>query len=110
MDFKKPLKISAENLNFKKILVKTGLTLINHRQVIFIVLLIFSALAGIYVWYRSLYETEWTQEEKDNYNLSQAREVDLKTELFREIIEKLDERERRFKAEKQEVIDIFQPY
>ena len=110
MDFKKILKLSPESFDPKNTAARIGSAWMKHKQVVFILLVIFAALAGGYVWYESLYKTEWSQEQKDTYNLSQTREVNLKTDLFEEIVMNLDERGRKLDSARREAADIFKPY
>jgi hypothetical protein len=110
MDFKKSLKLSSESFNLKNTARRFGSAWMSHKQLIFILLIIVSALGGGYVWYISLYKNEWTQGEKDSYNLSQSREINLKTDLFREVVGEVDKRGAKLNSQHQPVKDIFKPY
>lgn len=110
MDLKKFLKFNPENFNLKNTAKRFGSGWLSHKQMIFILLVIISALGGGYVWYVSLFKNEWTQGEKDSYNLSQSLEINPKSDLFQEIVGGLDKREAKFSSQHQPVKDIFKPY
>lgn len=110
MDIKNLLKFKKTGSDAKKTGKKMIHCWICHQQAVFIIFVLVSAAAGSYVWYKSLYQSEWSAEEKNNYLISQNREVNLKEEEFRKVIGEIENRKNLFDSEFQPVKDIFKPY
>lgn len=83
---------------------------INHQQLIFIVLVIASAISGAYFWCRNIYWSGWNEEQKKTYSASQSREINLKEDEFKKVLQEIENRKNRFESEYQPVKDIFKPY
>ncbi len=83
---------------------------INHQQVIFIVLVLVSAVVGAYFWCKNIYWSGWSEEQKKTYNASQSREINLKEDEFKKVLAEIENRRNSFESEYQPVKDIFKPY
>ncbi len=110
MDLNNFLKIKKTGADIKKFLASAASFWVSHQQVVFIVLVIFSAVLGAYFWCRNIYRSGWSEEQKKTYNISQNREINLKEEEFKKVLAEIENRKNSFESEYQPVKDIFKPY
>lgn len=104
------LKIKKTGANIKKFLAFAASFWVSHQQVVFIILVIASAVLGAYFWYKNIYWSEWNEEQKQNYSASQSREINLKEEEFKKVLQEIESRKNLFESEYQPVKDIFKPH
>ena len=68
-----------------------------HYRLAFFIFSIVVLSLGIYFWYQSLYRSEWSSEEKNQYKKSQNSEIDLKKQEFKMVVEEIKRKENVFK-------------
>lgn len=110
MDLKNILKLNKGSLNIGKFGKKAGLFWLNHQSLFFIVFVFLAAVAGGYCWYKFQYLSGWSEEKKQEYAATQGREVNLKEEEFKKVLNELSSRKKIFESQHQEVRDIFKSY
>lgn len=99
------IKFSVSSINVVR---KFGLTLwIRHYKLFF--LLSFLALSGFaaFQWHRDLYRYRWSDEERKSFLETTSKETNFKEKQFLEAIERLEQQERAFAAERERERDIF---
>lgn len=110
MNIKELLKFDKIKRDFKK----TGQFLASYwmkcYQVVFIVVFLLAGGIGLYLWYTSLYQSDWSEEKKREYSLTQSREINLKEEDFKKVLGDIENRKKIFESEHQPLKDIFKPY
>jgi hypothetical protein len=110
MDFKKFLKFDRNGPGIKSLGKNIAADWMRWCQVIFIAIFVFSSALGLYVWYKSLYQSSWSEERKKEYSLTQNREINLKEEEFQKVLDEIERKKNNFKSEHQPIKDIFKPY
>ena len=81
-----------------------------HYRLAFFIFSIVVLSLGIYFWYQSLYRSEWSDEEKNQYKKSQNSEVDLKKQEFKMVVEEIERRGNIFKEAPSAAKNIFESY
>ncbi len=110
MNIKEFVKFNKASLGLKNIGRIIASRWTRYYQVVFIIFFISAAGAGLYFWYKSLYQSQWSDEEKKRYNMTQGREINLKEEEFRKVLEEINNKKKIFELEHRPVKDIFKPY
>ena len=105
--FKFRFKFKKGNLNVKKPAGKFFYFWIKHNKATFIIALLAVCGVGLYLFYKNLYEEQWSQEDKIQHINSQRREVNLKEDKFKKVMEEIRRKEDAYKIEFQPVNDIF---
>ena len=102
-------KFDKNSFNVKKPVRKVFSFWIKHRKAIFIIILLAVCGAGIYLFYKNLYEERWSHEDEIQYINSQRQDVNFKEDKFRKVMEEIERRERAYESEFQPVNNIFKP-
>lgn len=110
MNIKEFAKFNKASLGLKNIGRIIASYWMRYYQVIFIIIFISAAGLGLYFWYKSLYRSQWSDEEKGRYTMTQGREINLKEEEFQKVLSEIENRKNLFESEYQPVKDIFKPY
>lgn len=110
MNIKEFAKFNKAILGLKNIGRIIASRWMSYYQVIFIIIFISAAGLGLYFWYKSLYRSQWSDEEKSRYNAIQSREINLKEEEFQKVLSEIEERKKSFESDYQPIKDIFKPY
>ena len=106
----KGLKLNTINLSLKKTSKKIVSFWNGYYQFIFIALLIFFSLLGIYYWYLSLYKSSWNADRITQYSLTQNREINLKEDAYQKVLDETEKMKQDFNADVEPSKDIFKPY
>lgn len=110
MNIKEFAKFNKAVLGFKNIGRIIASRWTRYYQAIFIIIFIFAAGLGLYFWYKSLYRSQWSDEEKNRHTATQSREINLKEEEFQKVLSEIEKRKKSFESDYQPVKDIFKPY
>jgi len=81
----------------------------HYQQIIFITFFLIIALIGVFIWYRSLYLSAWSEEKKMQYTTSQTRDVNLREGEFQRVLNDIEKRKEVFNSEYNSVNNIFKP-
>jgi hypothetical protein len=81
-----------------------------HYRLIFLGFSLVVLSLGMYFWYQSLYQSEWSSERKNQYKKSQNKEVDLKEQEFKRVVGEVKRKEDAFKETPRSVKNIFKSY
>lgn len=79
-----------------------------YYKKIFIAIFVLTIGGGGYIWYISLYKSQWSEVEKQQYIDSQQKKESFKEEKFNEIIKSIEDRKSEYAGAPMEVKDIFQ--
>jgi hypothetical protein len=75
---------------------------------LFFILLFLGAMGyGGFVWYNIMYHFGWSDQQKQQYTLTQNRSIDLKEEAFNNIINNISQRKDKFATPNEKIKDIF---
>jgi hypothetical protein len=110
MDFKKFFKTEKGKEGFKNTGKKIIHLWVDYRITVFITFLLIATIAGIYFWYRNLYWSNWSDQQRKEYIATQIREINLREEDFKKVIAEIERRKEEFRVPPQTVKDIFKPY
>lgn len=76
-------------------------------RIFFVVLFIIAIIGGGYIWYASLYKSQWSGEKKQQYIDLQKKEVGFKEEDFIKVVEKIKNRKANYEKDPELVKEIF---
>ncbi len=110
MDFKKFLKFNRNGPEIKSLGKNIAAGWMRWYQIIFIAVFVLSSALGLYIWYRSLYQSSWSDERKREYSLTQNQEINLKEEEFQKVLNEIEKKKNNFQSEHLLIKDIFKPY
>lgn len=108
MQFKFETKGNS-GLNKNLFLVLGNFWLKIHKYVFFVCLLL-AIFLGLYIWRKSVTNTAWSEEKKQEYLNSLSRNVNLKEGDFEEALSDVKARKRGNLEESKEMRDIFKEY
>lgn len=99
-------------VGIKKSGIKNGIksffaSWLKNGDIVFIVVFIIFSCYGTFLMYQSLYISDWTEEEKNNYISSQQKNIQLKEGRLAEIIAEIDRRRMETRREIDSVDNIF---
>lgn len=80
------------------------------RTTLFYVLLVGVIVAGWVIWQQSLKGAGWSDQRKQEFSDSQNKNIEFKEEAFKNVIDKIEERETENNQEYQPIKDIFTAY
>ncbi|MFH0969064.1 MAG: hypothetical protein V1804_00985 [Patescibacteria group bacterium] len=107
MDFS---KFKNNYLDPKKIMGVCSAFWNNHSKLIFAIFSFAIIFLGTFFWYRIIYKSDWSSEEKEQYKNSQNKEVQLKDKELKLIIEEIDRKKSVYGEPAKEYKNIFAPY
>jgi len=81
----------------------------HYRSVFFVFSFAILSL-GMYFWYQSLYRSDWSNEEKNQYKKTQNKEVELREQEFKKVIEEIERKRNSFGVAPRLVKNIFESY
>lgn len=114
VDIKKILQFEFKSKKIKTIQAEDVLNEIKsgwfkYYQKVFIVVFVLTIAGGGYIWYSSLYNSQWSEFQKQQYIDSQQKKESFNENNFKEIIKVIDDRKNIYEGESMEVKDIFKP-
>ena len=62
---------------------------------------------GGYLWYFNLYNSQWSEAEKNTFLNTQSKETDFKKDILEKVIRKIDESQEKFNQETLPAKNIF---
>jgi hypothetical protein len=110
MDIKNIFKFKKSELGLKKTGQKIGTFWLAHQLLLFITFVFLAAAAGGYYWYKFQFFSDWSAEQKQEYANTQGRDINLKEDEFRKMLDDIANRQKIFKSEHQTAKDIFKTY
>lgn len=78
-----------------------------HYKKVFIVIFVLVIGGGGYIWYVSLYKSQWSEFQKQQYINSQEKKESFDEQVFDEIIKAIEDRRSVYEGSPMEVKDIF---
>lgn len=102
-------KINLKNINIGKLISNCGEFWFRHYRIIFALLFFLTLSASIFFWYQKLYNSQWSEEKKQQYTASQKVEVNFKENKFQDVIKAIENRKSIYESEFKKLNDIFEP-
>jgi hypothetical protein len=65
---------------------------------------------GVYFWFQITYRSDWSSEQKKQYQNSQNKEIELKEQQFKKVIEEFERKKEIYSTSIQANKDIFASY
>ncbi len=81
-----------------------------YRKACFIFFSLAVMLFGFYLWYKYLYQSDWSNEEKSQYISSKNKEVEFKDQEFKKVLQGIEVRRAAYEKPSELAKDIFKPY
>jgi len=100
-------KISKDSIDIKNIFSKCQSFWFKRYKIILLLLFSISISFGGYIWYDSIYHSDWDDEKKQQYLISQGSEVNFKEDQFDNIKKFINERKVKYAGNHEEVKEIF---
>ncbi|MDO8529570.1 MAG: hypothetical protein Q7S18_02795 [bacterium] len=82
----------------------------NYSKLVFIIFSVAILLAGGYLWYKNIYQSEWSDEKKRQHKNAQNKEVIFKEKEFDDVFEEIKRKNKVYEGASKPVKDIFEPY
>lgn len=82
----------------------------NNFRIVFAISSLVILSAGVYLWYQSIFKSDWNSDKKNQYKNSQSREVELKENQFKNVIGEIDRKKNIYDGKNESIKDIFAPY
>lgn len=82
----------------------------DYSQLFFIFFSLFLVSYGVYFWHKSVYQSEWNADEKNQYKSSQNKEIEFKAKNFEKVINEIERKKTIYNGSSYLVKDIFKSY
>ena len=82
----------------------------NNFRMFFVIFSIIVLSAGIYLWYQSIFKSDWNSEKKNLYKSSKNKNIELKENQFKSVVEEVDRKRAVYEGKTEFAKDIFAPY
>jgi hypothetical protein len=81
-----------------------------HSKLLFSLFSLVILASGIYLWYQSLYRSEWSNSEKKQYIDSQSKQTELDEQGFKNVTGEIERKKELYDGTSESAKDIFAPY
>jgi len=109
------MEIKLTNKNSKKInpvnlIDATGTFWNNNYRIFFAVAFVVAFGLGGYFWYESLYQSAWSDQERENYKTAKDSGINFKENDFSGALDIIEKRKVEYVQEQSSLRDIFKNY
>jgi hypothetical protein len=99
--------MNFKTLKLKKIPAITFSYWLRYYKLVFIMLFLVALGSGAFIWHDAFYRFHWSDEKKQQYTLTQNRNVNLKEDEFNQVLDVIEKRKQNYTSPKELLKDIF---
>lgn len=82
----------------------------NNFRIFFAIFSVVVLSLGIFLWYQSIFQSDWNSEKKNQYKNSKNKNIELKENQFKNVIEEVNRKRAFYEGKNDPIKDIFAPY
>jgi hypothetical protein len=99
--------MKLKNFTIKKYSQGLASFWLKKYKIVFVFIFFGATGFGAYLWYETFYHFSWSEEQKQQYTLTQNRSINLKENEFKNMYDMIQNRKAKFEIASETLKDIF---